>query len=55
MNATPVVSSLLLRSVPLFSSLSGDQLLLLASLLSRKPYPRGSPSSPRRSTDALYS
>ncbi len=42
MNATPVVSPLLLRSVPLFSSLPGDQLLLLASLLSRKPYPRNS-------------
>jgi len=42
MNATPVVSPLLIRNVPLFSSLSGDQLLLLASALSRKPYPRDS-------------
>jgi CRP/FNR family transcriptional regulator, cyclic AMP receptor protein len=42
MNAAPAVSSLLLRNVPLFSSLSGDQLLLLASVLSRKPYPRDS-------------
>ena len=55
MNATPVVSSLLLRSVPLFSSLSGDQLLLLASLLSRKPYPRGSAViAAGDPTDALY-
>ena len=55
MNATPVVSSLLLRSVPLFSSLSGDQLLLLASVLSRKPYPRDSAViAAGDPTDALY-
>ena len=42
MNATPVVSPLLLRNVPLFSLLPRVQLLLLASLLSRKPYPRNS-------------
>jgi CRP/FNR family transcriptional regulator, cyclic AMP receptor protein len=42
MNAAPAVSTLLLRNVPLFSSLSGDQLLLLASVLLRKPYPRNS-------------
>ena len=55
MNATPVVSPLLLRSVPLFSSLSGDQLLLLASVLSRKPYPRGSAViAAGDPTDALY-
>src|SRR6195256_1872483 len=55
MNATPVVSSLLLRSVPLFSSLSGDQLLVLASVLSRKPYPRDSAViAAGDPTDALY-
>ena len=55
MNATPVVSPLLLRSVPLFSSLSGDQLLLLASVLSRKPYPRDSAViAAGDPTDALY-
>jgi CRP/FNR family cyclic AMP-dependent transcriptional regulator len=55
MNATPVVSPLLLRSVPLFSSLSGDQLLLLASVLSRKPYPRDSAIiAAGDPTDALY-
>src|ERR1700704_5496676 len=55
MNATPVVSSLLLRSVPLFSSLSGDQLLLLTSVLLRKPYPRDSAViAAGDPTDALY-
>ena len=55
MNATPVVSSLLLRSVPLFSSLSGDQLLVLASVLSRNPYPRDSAViAAGDPTDALY-
>jgi CRP/FNR family cyclic AMP-dependent transcriptional regulator len=55
MNATPVVSPLLLRNVPLFSSLSGDQLLLLASVLSRKPYPRDSAViAAGDPTDALY-
>jgi CRP/FNR family cyclic AMP-dependent transcriptional regulator len=55
MNATPVVSTLLLRNVPLFSLLSGVQLLLLTQVLLRKPYPKdstiiaaGDPS------DALY-
>jgi CRP/FNR family cyclic AMP-dependent transcriptional regulator len=42
MNATPVVSTLLLRSVPMFSLLPGDQLLLLTQLLLRKPYPKNS-------------
>ena len=55
MNATPVVSPLLLRNVPLFSSLPGDQLLLLASVLSRKPYPRDSAViAAGDPTDALY-
>jgi CRP/FNR family cyclic AMP-dependent transcriptional regulator len=55
MNATPVVSPLLLRSVPLFSSLSGDQLLLLTSVLLRKPYPRDSAViAAGDPTDALY-
>ena len=55
MNATPVVSPLLLRNVPLFSSLPGDQLLLLASALSRKPYPRDSAViAAGDPTDALY-
>jgi len=55
MNATPVVSPLLIRNVPLFSSLSGDQLLLLASVLSRKPYPRDSAViAAGDPTDALY-
>jgi len=42
MNATPVVSTVLLRSVPMFSLLSDDQLLMLTQLLLRKPYPRNS-------------
>jgi CRP/FNR family transcriptional regulator, cyclic AMP receptor protein len=42
MNATPVVSTLLLRSVPMFSLLPGDQLLLLTQALLRKPYPKNS-------------
>jgi CRP/FNR family cyclic AMP-dependent transcriptional regulator len=55
MNATPVVSPLLIRNVPLFSSLPGDQLLLLASVLSRKPYPRDSAViAAGDPTDALY-
>jgi CRP/FNR family transcriptional regulator, cyclic AMP receptor protein len=55
MNATPVVSTLLLRSVPLFSSLPGDNLLLLASALSRKSYPRDSAViAAGDPTDALY-
>ena len=42
MNATPVVSPLLVRNVPLFSLLPDAQLLLLTQALSRKPYPKGS-------------
>ena len=42
MNATPVVSTLLLRSVPMFSLLPGDQLLLLTQALLRKPYSKNS-------------
>jgi CRP/FNR family cyclic AMP-dependent transcriptional regulator len=42
MNATPVVSPLMLRNVPLFSLLPVDQLLLLTSVLLRKPYPKNS-------------
>ncbi len=42
MNATPTVSPLLLRNVPLFSLLPDAQLLLLASMLLRKPYPKNS-------------
>src|SRR5690349_8119669 len=55
MNATPVVSPLLLRSVPLFSQLPDDQLLLLTPVLSRKPYPKDSTViAAREPTDALY-
>jgi CRP/FNR family transcriptional regulator, cyclic AMP receptor protein len=42
MNATPVVSTVLLRNVPMFSLLPVDQLLLLTSLALRKPYPKNS-------------
>ena len=42
MNATPVVSPLLLRNVPLFSLLPVDQLLLLTQVVLRKPYPKNS-------------
>jgi len=42
MSATPVVSPLLLRSVPLFSLLPGAQLVLLTSVLLRKAYPKKS-------------
>ena len=42
MNATPVVSPLLLRNVPLFSLLPVDQLLLLTQVVLRKPYPKDS-------------
>jgi CRP/FNR family cyclic AMP-dependent transcriptional regulator len=42
MNLTPVVSTVLLRNVPMFSLLPGDQLLLLTQVLSRKPYPKNS-------------
>jgi CRP/FNR family cyclic AMP-dependent transcriptional regulator len=42
MNLTPVVSTLLLRNVPMFSLLPADQLLLLTAVLIRKPYPKNS-------------
>ena len=42
MNATPVVSPLLIRNVPLFSLLRDTQLVLLTQVLVRKPYPRNS-------------
>jgi CRP/FNR family cyclic AMP-dependent transcriptional regulator len=42
MNATPVVSPLLVRSVPLFSLLPDAQLLLLTQVVLRKPYPKNS-------------
>ena len=55
MNATPVVSTLLLRNVPMFSLLSGVQLLLLARVLLRKPYPRNSTVvAAGDPSDALY-
>jgi CRP/FNR family cyclic AMP-dependent transcriptional regulator len=42
MNATPAVSPLLLRNVPMFSLLPVDQLLLLTQVVLRKPYPKNS-------------
>jgi len=42
MNATPVVSPLMLRNVPLFSLLPVAQLLLLTQVVLRKPYPKNS-------------
>ncbi|TMH39110.1 MAG: cyclic nucleotide-binding domain-containing protein [Betaproteobacteria bacterium] len=55
MNVTPVVSPLLLRSVPLFSLLPDAQLLLLTPVLLRKPYPKDSTIiAAGDSTDALY-
>jgi CRP/FNR family cyclic AMP-dependent transcriptional regulator len=42
MNATPVVSTLLIRNVPLFSLLPDTQLVLLTQVLLRKPYPKNS-------------
>jgi len=42
MSATPVVSPLLLRSVPLFSLLPDVQLLLLTQVVLRKPYKKSS-------------
>jgi len=42
MNATPVVSPLLIRNVPLFSLLPDTQLVLLTQVLLRKPYPKNS-------------
>jgi CRP/FNR family cyclic AMP-dependent transcriptional regulator len=55
MNATPVVSTLLLRNVPMFSLLSGVQLLLLTQVLLRKPYARNSTVvAAGDPSDALY-
>src|SRR5258708_24790262 len=55
MNATAVVSTLLIRNVPMFSLLSGVQLLLLAQVLLRKPYPRNSTVvAAGDPSDALY-
>jgi len=42
MNATPVVSPLLIRNVPLFSLLRDTQLVLLTQVLLRRPYPKNS-------------
>jgi len=42
MNATPVVSPLLIRNVPLFSLLRDTELVLLTQVLLRKPYPKNS-------------
>src|SRR6266852_4828767 len=55
MNATPVVSPLLLRNVPLFSLLSEGQLQLLTRVLSRKSFPKNSAViAAGEPTDALY-
>ena len=55
MNATPVVSPLLLRNVPLFSLVPEGQLLLLTRVLSRKAYPKNSTViAAGDPTDALY-
>ena len=55
MNATPVVSPLLIRNVPLFSLLPDAQLLLLTQVLLRKPYPKDSTViAAGDPTDALY-
>ena len=55
MNATPVVSPLLLRNVPLFSLLSEGQLELLTRVLSRKSFPKNSTViTAGDPTDALY-
>ena len=55
MNATPVVSPLLIRNVPLFSLLRDTQLVLLTEVLLRKPYPRDSAViAAGDPTDALY-
>ncbi len=42
MNATPVVSPLLIRNVPLFSLLRDTELVLLTQVLLRRPYPKNS-------------
>jgi len=55
MNATPVVSPLMLRNVPLFSLLSEGQLQLLTRVLSRKSFPKNSAViAAGDPTDALY-
>ena len=55
MNATPVVSTVLLRNVPLFSMLPEGQLQLLTQVLSRKPYPKNSTViAAGDPTDAMY-
>ena len=55
MNATPVVSTVLLRNVPLFSMLSEVQLQLLTQVLSRKAYPKSSTIiAAGDATDAMY-
>jgi CRP/FNR family cyclic AMP-dependent transcriptional regulator len=55
MNATPVVSTVLLRNVPLFSMLSEVQLQLLTQVLSRKAYPKNSTIiAAGDPTDAMY-
>jgi len=54
-NATPVVSPLLIRNVPLFSLLPDAQLILLTQVLLRKPYPKDSTViAAGDPTDALY-
>ncbi|HMG60912.1 MAG TPA: cyclic nucleotide-binding domain-containing protein [Burkholderiales bacterium] len=55
MNATPVISIVLLRNVPLFSMLSEVQLQLLTQVLSRKAYPKNSTIiAAGDPTDAMY-
>jgi len=55
MNATPVVSTVLLRNVPLFSMLPEGQLQLLTQVLSRKAYPKNSTIiAAGDPTDAMY-
>jgi len=55
MNAAPAVSPLLIRSVPLFSLLPDAQLLLLTSVVLRKPYPKNSTVvAAGEPADALY-
>ena len=55
MNATPVVSIVLLRNVPLFSMLPEGQLQLLTQVLSRKAYPKNSTIiAAGDPTDAMY-
>jgi len=55
MNATPVISIVLLRNVPLFSLLPEGQLQLLTQVLSRKAYPKNSTIiAAGDPTDAMY-